>query len=676
VLRADFARLGQEIRAVRFRRPGKLAARWIASVFAVLAIALVLFFAFFEWNWLRGPAGRYASNKLEREVRITGDLDVKLFSRTPRITADGITVRQPAWAGSGYMAELQRLTVEVELFPLLRGEVRLPLLAVDQPKVILRRDDSGRANWDFGKKDKDKEPAKLPPIRNFIINQGTLDFRDTKRGLTFTGKVSTSESQDRNNAEAFRLEGTGKLQRDPFRLLITGGPLVNVRPDRPYPFNAEITAGPTRATARGSIPKPFDLGVFSMAMTMSGPDLERVYHLTGVALPNTPPYRLSAQVSRNEDVYRVRQMRGRVGDSDLGGSMTIKTGGERLHLDADLVSRSLDFDDINAILGGAPDPTETASAEQKAIAGQMRASGRLLPNATLDTERLKAMDADVKFRATQVKSANWPISQVRLDLELDNGLLKMNPLSFDFPQGRLESVIQINGRGKVPVTALDAKLRGVRVEQFIPARGGQQPLEGTLHARAKLTGAGASVHEAASNSNGGITLVLPRGQMRKAFAELLGINAGRGLLLLMSKDQSETPIRCAVADFKVTNGTLVAQRIVIDTGVVLVNGSGTINLDNESMNLLIDGETKRPRLLRVWSPITVQGSLRSPKLGVKTEQVVAQGGLAAVLGALINPLAALLPFVDPGLAEDADCGALIAQAGRQGAAVSASVRRP
>jgi uncharacterized protein involved in outer membrane biogenesis len=286
------------------------------------------------------------------------------------------------------------------------------------------------------------------------------------------------------------------------------------------------------------------------------------------------------------------------------------------------------------------------------------------------------MDADVRFRATQVKSANWPISQVRLDLDLDNGVLSMNPLSFDFPQGRLESTIQINGRGKVPVTTLDAKLRGVRVEQFIPARGGQQPLEGTLHARAKLRGAGASVHEAASNADGGVTLVLPRGQMRKAFAELLGINAGRGLLLLMSKDQTETPIRCAVADFKVTDGTLVAQRIVIDTGVVLANGSGTISLDDESMNLLIDGETKRPRLLRVWSPITVQGSLRSPKLGIKAEQVVVQGGIAAVLGALINPLAALLPFVDPGLAEDADCGALIAQAGRQGAAVSASVRRP
>jgi hypothetical protein len=33
-----------------------------------------------------------------------------------------------------------------------------------------------------------------------------------------------------------------------------------------------------------------------------------------------------------------------------------------------------------------------------------------------------------------------------------------------------------------------------------------------------------------------------------------------------------------------------------------------------------------------------------------------------VLGALINPLVALLPFVDPGLAEDANCGALISGA--------------
>jgi len=36
--------------------------------------------------------------------------------------------------------------------------------------------------------------------------------------------------------------------------------------------------------------------------------------------------------------------------------------------------------------------------------------------------------------------------------------------------------------------------------------------------------------------------------------------------------------------------------------------------------------------------------------------------VGGILGALINPFAALVAFVDPGLAEDANCGALIASA--------------
>jgi uncharacterized protein involved in outer membrane biogenesis len=281
------------------------------------------------------------------------------------------------------------------------------------------------------------------------------------------------------------------------------------------------------------------------------------------------------------------------------------------------------------------------------------------------------MDAEVRYRAGSVK-ARMPLRDMSVDLKLQGGVLSLNPVSFRFPQGRLEGGVRIDGRGNMPVTDLDFRLRGARVEQFLPVRGGSSPLEGTLHARAKLHGEGRSVREAASNASGGVTLIMPNGRMRQAFAELLGINAGKGLLLLMSKDHSETPVRCAVGDFAVRNGVLTSRRIVIDTGVVLANGSGVINLDDETMNLVIDGETKQPRLLRVWSPITVQGRIRDPEFGVKGGPIVAQTGLAAALGALISPIAALLPFVDPGLADDADCGALIAQAGRQGAAVTAA----
>ena len=110
-------------------------------------------------------------------------------------------------------------------------------------------------------------------------------------------------------------------------------------------------------------------------------------------------------------------------------------------------------------------------------------------------------------------------------------------------------------------------------------------------------------------------------------------------------------------------GNATARTLVIDTGVVLVNGTGSINLGAERMDFRLDGETKEPRLFHLWSDILVNGPIRNPSLGVDGGGVAAQVGVAGLLGALVNPIAAILPFVDPGLADDADCGALIASAG-------------
>ena len=96
--------------------------------------------------------------------------------------------------------------------------------------------------------------------------------------------------------------------------------------------------------------------------------------------------------------------------------------------------------------------------------------------------------------------------------------------------------------------------------------------------------------------------------------------------------------------------------------MVLAQGKGSINLGAETLNLRIDGESKKPRLLRLWAPITVSGPLTAPKVGVDVGSVVSQGGLAGLLGAVVAPVTALFAFVDPGLADDADCGQLIANA--------------
>ena len=74
------------------------------------------------------------------------------------------------------------------------------------------------------------------------------------------------------------------------------------------------------------------------------------------------------------------------------------------------------------------------------------------------------------------------------------------------------------------------------------------------------------------------------------------------------------------------------------------------------------------------APITVKGAIKSPKIGVEAGTAVAQGGIAALLTTL-TPLAVILPFVDLGLAKDAACGSLIANAGREGAPVRTAKAR-
>jgi AsmA family protein len=58
----------------------------------------------------------------------------------------------------------------------------------------------------------------------------------------------------------------------------------------------------------------------------------------------------------------------------------------------------------------------------------------------------------------------------------------------------------------------------------------------------------------------------------------------------------------------------------------------------------------------------VQGSLTHPRLSVSGHDVAGQTAAAVALGVLLTPIASVLAFVNPGLAHDADCAALTAQA--------------
>lgn len=664
--------------APRYSKRGRgVIGKVIGGIVGAVVLLIALFLALFNWDSLRGPIGRYASAQAHREVRIDGHLRVHLLTWTPRIVVEKLFIGQPDWAKTARkqpFGTVESATVDIKLLPLFVGRIDMPLVDIEKPSLVLYADANGKANWDFSDPNSKTsgKPFKLPPIQKFIIAGGHLDVEDVQRKLRLTATVNSTERLNGGSAETFRLAGDGTINRQPFKMDVRGGPLINVRRDRPYPYDLDVKAADTHVVAHGQISRPFDFGHIVARATVTGHDLNDLYGLTGLALPNTPPYAISGDVTRDGKVVDIKRLAGRIGASDIGGHMNVDATNKRPFLRAQLTSRLLDFADL-ASLFGAPGASKAATAQQKAAAKTVTAGGaRLLPDATLQVDRIRAMDADVTYKAASVKAApNLPLRAVSLGVKLNDGLLKLDPIALSFPQGQLGGNASLNARGREPVTDVDLRLSNIELASFIPAsKGGVKPLEGTLAARAKLHGVGNSVHRAAASSDGQVTALIPRGQLRQAFAELLGIDASAGLFRLLNKDQHQTDLRCAVADFRVKDGVMQAQRITIDTGVVVVDGKGSINLGDESIGLNFIGKPTKFRLIRLNTPLVVGGHLAKPTFGIKPGGVVAQVAVAAGLAVVATPFAAIIPFLAAGGTHNVDCSALAAQAESGAAAVA------
>jgi hypothetical protein len=649
--------------------------RWVGAILTLLLIAIAIFVSVFQWNWLRGPIDTYLSGRLHRQVTIHGDLSAKIWSWTPTATANDVTVAEPGWAGRGQMVAIPRLTVGIDFKRLLGGRLVIAVIDAQRPTVLLQRDASGRNNWTFSPPGAAPQPLKLPPIRHFSIDDGRLTLDDARRKLHFVGQVSSNERLTGYGRGRFTMTGKGTLNSTPFFAQILGGALLNVDPDKPYPFTTDIRAGSTHVLAKGVIPKPFDLGQLRADGSVTGQDLANLYYLTGFALPNSPPYQLAGHLTRNDSSFEIAGLHGHVGASDVSGRLAGKTVDGRRKLTGDLTSRHLKLADLTAVIGGAPRGAirgTVASPTQKAMAAKLTAEGRVFPDAHLDVARVRQMDADVRYRAETVDAGPLPIRQASLHVRLDHGLLTLSPLSLVLPQGALSGQVRLDARGATPVTAVDLTLARAQVQELLPGNAGAAPpLQGPLEAKARLTGTGDSVRAAAGSANGTFAVAIPQGQMRQLLAELMGIDVTKSLFLYLSKDQKPTPVRCAVAEFQARDGVLTARRILIDTGVVQAQGKGTIDLKNERLNLALTGKPKHFRLVRIPAPITLKGRLDDPKLGVDFGKAAPQLGAAAILGALVSPAAVILPFLGINTAKDADCTALLSEAAADGAPVAA-----
>src|SRR5579863_128435 len=597
----------------------------------VLAGSAILLYA----GHSRSLLMRLASQQTRHPVTIRGRFEAHLFSLEPRVTAENVSIGNPSWTPPGEAAHIARLSIRFD-WPLFVRTPAIYRLEMQGAVLHLLRDRAGRANWEWTSPD-NRDTGDTVLVRSLSVPGARVDLDDARQHLKFAGSADAEESQGSQGPPVLRIRGAGELNGRPVTLSIQSEPLATVQRARPYHFIFTEDSSGSHLEGSGFLPRPFDFDALETDFHAAGGDLNDLYFLTGLSLPHTGSYHLSGHLARNDAVFHLRQLAANSGRSDMSGELTIDSSGGRPHFDADLHSDLFRMSDIGQRTGKGATENEG-----------------LFSRTTLPTDALLLSDGKALFHARGLQLGERVLHSFGVTIVLDHGVLNAAPLTATFADGRIEGRIRTDAQQKVPTTELDLRFHELQLGSLWRKPDTPPPFEGKLEGRISVQGHGRSVHEVAATGNGALTAVLPEGTVRATLAELTGVDLTRSLgLMLAHKKDADTTVRCGVASFKAHDGKLISQDLVVDTEPVLITGEGTIDLDSEQLALRLRGEPKHFRLVHVRSPVSIRGTLEHPAFALERGKSLAQAGGAVALGAALTPLAAILPFVDPGLAKNA-----------------------
>ena len=607
-----------------------------------------------EWGerWLETRV----SNRIHREVQVE-DIRVK-WGWPLGFTFAKVRIGNPDWARTPNLIDANGLYAQFELLPLFEKRIVIPYMGARQAEMGLEASGE-RATWRFGHEQKDPSRIELTRV---ALEDGHVIYRDENEDTELDANVKGSLGV----AGVIEVDGKGKFRGEAAKVSVRF-PELQANPTQPIRFEGKASLGRTEVVADGSAAgKQFES--LDLNIDVKGPSLKILSKMTGVVLPDTPPYRLKGHLKRDGPRWAFDPFDGKIGDSDLAGSAVYDKRAKRPFLQANLKAKLLDFDDLGPLVGAPPrtDAGETASAEQRKKAANVQVSSKVLPKTKFETERWDAMDADVRLTANKVqRPKQLPIESLKTHLVMKEGVLTLDPLDFGFAGGHITSRVKLDGNQKPMKGDIVADVQNLKFARLFPTLKTMDEALGTFYGRAELVGRGNSVGDLLGTSTGKLTVAANGGQVSQLLTELLEIDVAKALMLLGTKKQ-QVELRCAVGFLNVKDGVATPDNFVIDTTETNVNVRGSIDLGDEQLAIETHAKGKSPSFLTLRSPIVMEGPLKSPKIHPKMGPAVAQAGAAAALAA-VNPALVIAPFVSRGSGKDADCKTLLAEARKEGA---------
>ncbi|MGZ8251916.1 MAG: AsmA family protein [Methylophilaceae bacterium] len=658
--------------------------RLIAAIIVTFAIVMGIG-EMMGWPFLRQPAESLISKQLEREVRLDAPFKLHLLGGI-KLDVGGLWISAPPAFQAPHFLEARHVLLELRYSDLLglgQAEAyRIKRLKVDAMSVHMLRNADGHSTWQF--KQDDKSPTRpFPIIENLMVGNGEALVQDvlTQADLkvvfeTDEGSQSTSQVSASGKFRGAPL--TGHLRTHGFLPVAT-----NTQGSPPLSSQGWVKYGKVRAEFDGLMSDLFGEQNVKGTFSVKGPSLSMLGDLVNVTLPTTAAFDLKGLVEKKDEIWRTQIDYARVSKSELSGDFKYDTRHAPPLLAGNLRGKRLILADL-APAFGTRNPDGSAAKPK---------GDHTIPDRPLDLPSLNRMDASIKVNLDYVDLGNafsQPIAPLKSDLTIENGRLSLSNIDARTAQGSISGLMAVDAhqvpgaqasanKSPLPPVAdwkIDLNWKNIDLEKWLQVSKDRQEnakrkgdkntppayVTGTLNGKSRLTGHGDSTAKLLGSLDGDVALFIHDGSMSHLVIELLGLDVAQAIGVMLSGDQA-VPMQCAVMDLKAKKGIITPKVAMIDTPVTLILIDGDIDMATENLNLRLSAKPKNFSPLTLRSPIRVTGTFNNPQATPEGGPIAAKVAASVAL-AFLNPLAAILPLLDPGGQPDgkvaAACGKSLA----------------
>ncbi len=185
----------------------------LATLLGLLVLAWAILFIT-KGRFLKHPFERFASRYSGREVKVAGEFNLYFNPINTAFVAEGLTVKNPAWAPRPYFFRADRVDASIATIPLIFGKRRFNRLDLMGGAIDSEWDAHHKHNtWTFGAHNQTGKPFELPLIRQALIDRTTVRYVDPLMQLTTDLRIASIRSHNSRVPDVIRFAGAGRSCR-------------------------------------------------------------------------------------------------------------------------------------------------------------------------------------------------------------------------------------------------------------------------------------------------------------------------------------------------------------------------------------------------------------------------------------------------------------------------------